>query len=147
MKLSKYFVSRIRADYLTFTLTNKAICDKYKIHHTDLSELEKRRTFRIIERDWKAYKRCTNCDVWKEWTLENYHKSWDTLSSTCKYCRCLIARNDRKLRPEIHREISKRRNIKDADKRKAYQKQYREANKEKARLYQIKYKKRNEQTI
>ncbi len=129
MKLSKTLVRQIKLDYLSFTLEDKKICDKYNIHQLNLNKLKKIRTFRIVTREWKTYKKCTNCDVWREWTTDHYHRSWKTLTSTCKYCRCLIARNDRKLRPEAHREIAKNNSIKNQERIRAYQKLYRERNK------------------
>lgn len=86
---------------------------------------------RIIEHNWKQYKKCNQCWVTKEVTEYKsnwYNKNWvKVYKPTCKYCFNLMERNSRILKTEQYLKVKANRN------------KYREENKEKCKEYNKKY--------
>lgn len=73
---------------------------------------------------------CTKCGLGKPATIEYFHKSRGGLSSACKVCRAVYAKNYKRDNPEKLRESKRKYREGNRDKINAAGKVYRQANKE-----------------
>ena len=123
---------RLRDDFLSWEYNQFDLCKKHNISIHELHKLEKKPSFRKVIRNWINYKRCKNCDVWKEvdkdFTIAQYNNWIPTYRTDCKICRNLKIRNRKILNPSLKKkdtEYKKRRREKHPEKSKEISDRYR----------------------